>query len=167
MRRSTQNTLYHLLPILFWLLAVGGSLIPFAFHIPRYAFGYIPIALVLVCIVLLERIERHTESVEQCFQVALLLGIASYWLPTVVFLIIPAWAYLIYVNVFNLQSVLATLIGFAFVAIWAAIFIYLGWIANPWAQFWASENAWGWIPTGAILLAWLASTIARQILRVR
>jgi hypothetical protein len=53
------------------------------------------------------------------------------------------------------------------VAVWAAVFIWLGWIDNPWAHFFAKENAWGWIPAGAILIAWLATTIARQTLRER
>jgi len=159
--------LYHLLPVIFWILAVGGSLIPFAFGIPRYAFGYIPIVFVLLSIVILGRIERHSNSIEECFQVAVLIGIASYWLPTVVFLIIPIWGYLVYYNVFSLQSVTATISGLGLVAVWAAVCVYLGWIDNPWAEFFASKNAWGWIPTGAVLLAWLASTIVRQTLRVR
>ena len=159
--------LYHLLPVIFWLLAVGGSLIPFAFSIPQYALGYIPVALVMLCIFLLSRIERHSDSIEECFQVAILIGIASFWLPTVVFLLVPIWAYLIYYNVFSLQSVTATISGLGFVALWASLFIYLGWIDNPWMEFFAQKNAWGWIPTGAFLLAWLSSTIARQILRVR
>lgn len=96
-----------------------------------------------------------------------LLGIASYAMPTVVFLTLPVWAYLIYRNLFNLRSFIATLLGYALIAIWAAVFIALGWIGNPWACFFASENALGWIPLGAILLAWLASAIARQQLRIR
>lgn len=167
MTRRERVILYHLLPAIFWALAIGGSLIPFAFDIPRYAWGYIPIALVLFCIMKLGGIQRHTSSVNTCFQVALLIGIASYWLPTVVFLILPVWVYLIYINVFSIQSITATLIGLATVAIWAAVFIRLGWIANPWAEFFAPKNAWGWIPTGAILLAWLGSTIVRRNLRVR
>ena len=98
---------------------------------------------------------------------ALLLGIASYWIPTVVFLTIPVWAYLIYRNIFSGRSLLATLLGYVTVAIWATVFILLGWIANPWANFFALENALGWIPLGAILIAWLASTIVRQNLRER
>ena len=175
MRRQTQNMLYHLLPVIFWLLAVVGTLVPvilnytpYTIHLtPNYYWGYLVTALVLICIVFIGKIQRHSSSVEQCFQVALLLGIASYWLPTVIFLILPIWGYLIYHNLYSFRSFLATLIGFATVAIWAALFIVLGWIANPWADFFAKENAWGWIPTGAILLAWFASTIARQILRVR
>ena len=167
--------LYHLLPALFWALAIGGSLTTY-FILPSlqggdggrlFLFGYLVTALVLFVILIIGRIKRHSSSIEQCFQMAILLGVASYWLPTVLFLTVAFWTYLIYKNLFSFRSLVATLIGFVLVAIWAAIFVYVGWIANPWADFFAIENAWGWIPTGAILLAWLASTIARQNLRVR
>lgn len=175
MKRHTQVILYHLLPALFWALAIGGSLTTY-FILPSlqggdggrlFLFGYLVTALVLFVILIIGRIKRHSSSIEQCFQMAILLGVASYWLPTVLFLTVAFWTYLIYKNLFSFRSLVATLIGFVLVAIWAAIFVYVGWIANPWADFFAIENAWGWIPTGAILLAWLASTIARQNLRVR
>ena len=170
-----RQLLYHLLPAVFWLLAIGGSLVPvllnithYTLHItPNYYSGYFVAVIVLIIIVFIGKIKRHASSVEECFVMALLLGIASYWIPTVVFLTIPVWAYLIYRNLFSGRSILATLLGYALVAIWATIFILFGWIANPWAHFFALENALGWIPLGAILLAWLASTIARQILRAR
>ena len=133
----------------------------------NYYSGFIVAALVLLVIVIIGRIERHGSSVEQCFQMALLFGVASYWLPTVVFLTLPVWGYLIFKNLFSWRSFLATLIGYAVVAIWAAGFMLMGWITNPWADFFAQENALGWIPLGAILIAWLASTITRNILRVR
>ena len=175
MRRATQNRLYHLLPVVFWLLAIVGTLVPvflnftpYTLHLTsNYYWGYLVSLLVLLVILLIGRIKRHTSSVEECFQMALLLGIASYWLPTVLFLTLIVWGYLIFRNLFSLRSFFATLIGYSLVAIWAAGFILLGWIANPWADFFAKENALGWIPLGAILVAWLASTIARQILRVR
>ena len=176
MKRATQNMLYHLLPVVFWLLAVVGTLVPvvlshlspLASHLsPLYYYGYLVAVIVLIVILIIGRIKRHSSSIEQCFQMAILLGVASYWLPTVLFLTVAFWVYLIYKNLFSFRSLVATLIGFVLVAIWAVIFVYVGWIANPWADFFAIENAWGWIPTGAILLAWLASTIARQNLRVR
>lgn len=175
LKRQTQTLLYHLLPVVFWLLAIGGCVLTY-FLLPSllgedgsrpFLYGFLVAAIVLIVIGFIGRIKRHSSSVEECFLMALLLGIASYWLPTVVFLTIPMWAYLIYQNLFNGRSFLATLIGYALVAVWAAVFIFVGWIANPWAHFFASENALGWIPLGAILVAWLASTIARQILRVR
>ena len=165
--------LYYLLPVAFWLLAIGGSLVPlipsFNFQLSTFNYysGYLVAAIVLIIIVFIGKIKRHASSVEECFRMALLLGVASYWIPTVVFLVIPVWGYLIYQNLFSGRSLLATLLGYATVAIWATVFILLGWIANPWANFFALENALGWIPLGAILLAWLASTIVRQTLRVR
>ncbi len=165
--------LYHLLPAVFWLLAIGGSLIPmlpslnFQLSTFNYYSGYWVAAIMLIILVFIGNIKRHASSVEECFVMALLLGIASYWIPTVVFLTIPVWAYLIYRNLFSGRSLLATFLGYALVAIWAAVFIFFGWIANPWAHFFALENALGWIPLGAILIAWLASTIVRQNLRER
>ena len=162
--------LYHLLPVVFWLLAVGGSLVPLLpitnhqLPITHYLSGYLVAVLALICIAIIGRIKRHTNSVEECFLVALLLGIASYWLPTVLFLIIPIWAYLIYRNLFSFRSFLATLIGVATVAIWVLVLNYFS-IFN--FQFSLAYNLWAWIPVGSVLTAWLASTIARQILRVR
>lgn len=166
MRRSTQNTLYHLLPVVFWLLAIGGIVL-WEYCFTSSLFLLLPAGLALVAVLIIRRIPRHTESVNQCFNVALLLGIASYWLPTVLFLALPIWGYLVYQNLFNLRSFCATLLGLALVAVWAAVAVHMGWIANPWASFFSIENARGWIPTGAVLIAWLASTIARQTLRVR
>ena len=173
MKRSTQTLLYHLLPAVFWLLAIGGTLVPALPSLNtklstlNYYSGYWVAAIVLIVILFIGRIKRHASSVEECFGMALLFGIASYWLPTVVFLTIPVWAYLIYQNLFSGRSLLATFLGYAVVVIWAAVFIFFGRIANPWAHFFALENALGWIPLGAILLAWLGSTIVRQTLRVR
>ena len=128
---------------------------------------FIPALLVFPCALIICHLPRHADSREACFVCGLLLGIASYWLPTVLFLILPIWGYLYYRNLFSSRSLMATLIGLTTVAIWTSIFVYMGWIANPWADFFASKNAWGWIPTGAVLLAYLSSTIVRQILRVR
>ena len=172
MKRATQNILYHLLPVVFWLLAVGGSLVPIAFSLPTFHFplstdyywGYPVAAIGLICIAIIGRIKRHTNSIEECFQVALLLGIASYWLPSVIFLILPIWGYLIYQNLFSFRAFLATLIGWALVAVWVLVLNYFSILHYP---FSITHNLWAWIPAGSLLLAWLASTIARQILRVR
>ena len=171
MRRQTQIRLYYALPAVFWLLAVVGSILPIVLNTKlstlNYYWGFLVTAIVLTCIVIVGRIKRHESSVEQCFQVAVLLGIASYWLPTVVFLTIPVWIYLIYRHLFNMRSFVATFLGYALVALWAVLAVFMEWIVNPWAAFFAKENALGWIPLGAILLAWIASTIARQNLHVR
>lgn len=163
--------MYYALPVVFWLLAGAGTLVPIALNTElstiNYYFGYLVTAIVLLCILIIGRIKRHESSVEQCFQVAVLLGVASYWLPTVVFLTIPVWIYLSIRHLFSLRSFVAALLGYALVALWAGLAVFMGWIANPWANFFAKENALGWIPLGAILVAWMASTIARRTLRVR
>ena len=120
--------------------------------------------LALISAWLIRRIKRHASSEEECFVVGILLGIAAYWLPSVIFLILPVWAYLIYQNLFSLRSFLASLIGFAVVAIWMAV---LSVFQLSTFNFQLSANLFAWIPTGAVLLAWLGTTIVRQTLRVR
>ena len=177
MNRREATILSRVLPIVFWTLAVAGTVgVPFileSFNLqlstfnPNYWWGFAVTALVLFVIVIMERLDRHMIAISEAYASALLLGVASYWLPTVLFLILPVIGYLIYRNHFTLRSFSAILIGFATVAIWATVAIVLGWIGNPWASFFAPEMAWGWIPLGAVLLAWLASTIVQQNLRVR
>ena len=166
MKRQTQEILYHLLPIVFWLLAIGGTVLPMMWvSLPEgYWWGYLSAALMLICFFIIGRIERHTRSVEQCFQVALLLGIASYWLPSVVFLLVPIWGYLIYQNLLDTRSFIASLLGLAVVAVWIAVLHRFS-LADY--HFSPAYNVWAWIPTGSVLLAWLGTTIVRQILRVR
>ena len=159
MKRQTQEILYHLLPIVFWLLATGGSVLFY-----REWQGYVVALLALISAWLIRRIKRHASSEEECFVVGILLGIAAYWLPSVIFLILPVWAYLIYQNLFSLRSFLASLIGFAVVAIWMAV---LSVFQLSTFNFQLAHNVRAWIPTGAVLLAWLGSTIVRQTLRVR
>ena len=151
---------------MFWLLAIGGSIVPLlpVFDMPFSAMNYVVALIALICVGIIGRIRRHTSSVEECFQVALLLGIASYWLPSIVFLIVPIWGYLIYQNLFSMRSFFATLIGFAVVAIWMAVLAFL---QLSTFNFQLSTNLYAWIPTGACLVAWLASTIARRVLQIR
>ena len=159
--------LYHLLPVAFWLLASGGIVVweilsPFAFHFS--IFNYIPAALSLLSAAIIRRIPRHTESVEQCFVVALLLGIAAYWLPTVVGLMILIWFYLIYQNIFSLRSFLSSLLGFACVGVWFFVLSLFPFTFH-FSPF--TYNLSLWIPTASILLAWFFTVIIRKHLRVR
>lgn len=130
----------------------------------NYGWAFAVTALSLLSILIVHRIPRHTGSIEQCFQVALLLGIASYWMPSVVFLIIPIWFYLIYRNLFSFRAFLATLIGLAVVAVWIVVLNQLS-IINY--QLSITKDLWFWLPTGAFLVAYIASAIARQILQIR
>ncbi|MBR6066085.1 MAG: hypothetical protein IKP57_06665 [Paludibacteraceae bacterium] len=118
----------------------------------------------MIAVMIVRHIPRHGDAIEPCFRIALLLGIAAYWLPSVVFLVLPIWVYLIYRNLFNLRAFTATLIGLATVAIWMMVCHYLSIFTFP---FSLKENLWNWLPTGSLLFAYIASTISRQNLRVR
>ena len=179
-----RKLLYHLLPAAFWLLAIGGSLLPlllpFNFHLSpfNYLLGYAVSLVALLCILIVSRIKRHTNSVEECFVVALLLGVAAYWLPTVILLLLPIWGYLIYRNLFSFKSFMASLIGLATVGIWLFVLYqlpitnHLSPITNHLSpitnhQSPITNNLSAWIPLGAVLLAWLASAVTRHILQER
>jgi len=171
MTYQTRVILRRGLPILFWLLALGNSIaIPLGIgaSMPRsYWCGFAAGVCILLSCHALRKVDRHNPSSEEIFATSVLLSIGSYWLPTVLFLLIPAWGFLIYVNAFSHKSLLATLLGCGTVAIYAVILVYFGLISNPWSDFFSSDYSWGWIPAGAMWLAWLGSTIARQILRER
>ena len=164
MRRQTQEIVYHLLPVVFWLLAAGGMVLWEMYNVQFTIYNYIPGVSCLIGALLITHIKRHESAVVPCFQVAVLVGIAAYWLPSVLFLILPVWIYLIYRHLFDLRTFTATLIGLALVAIWMAVGSYFSLFSF---HFSLSANLFVWIPTGIILLAWLGSTIVRQILRVR
>jgi hypothetical protein len=164
MKRQTQEILYHLLPVVFWLLAAGGMVLWEMYNVQFTMYNYIPGIVCLISALLLTHIKRHENAVVPSFQVAVLLGIAAYWLPSVLFLILPVWIYLVYRHLFDLRTFTAMLIGFALVAIWIAVGNIFS-IFN--FQFSITNNLFVWIPTGIILLAWLGSTIVRQTLRVR
>mgnify|MGYP006988846714 CR=1 FL=1 len=171
--------LYRTLPVVFWLLAgaVCAAAWFFAPSLGSLSYGeggwrgwvgfVLPPVLVLLCLVIIRRLPRHSSSVEQCLWLGILTAIAAWWLPTVFVLLLPFWGYLSYNRTFSFRSFLATLIGVVLVAVWAAVCIYLGWTGNPWADFSASKNLWAWVPTGSFLFAYIASTTARRILRVR
>ena len=164
MKRQTQEILYHLLPVVFWLLAAGGMVLWEMYNVQFTMYNYIPGIVCLISALLLTHIKRHENAVVPSFQVAVLLGIAAYWLPSVLILILPVWIYLVYRHLLDLRAFTAMLIGLALVAIWMAI-------GNQFSifnfQFSITNNLFVWIPTGIILLAWLGSTIVRQTLRVR
>ena len=165
MKRATQNMLYHLLPVVCWLLATGGMVLAH-FLIP---YGDIwteimPPVLVLAALLSIQAIPRHSDSAEPCFRMGVLVAIAAYWLPSAVFLAIPIWIWLYQRNLYSFRSFLATLIGMALVAVWAIVLQQLS-IIN--CHLSLSSHLLAWIPTGITIFAWLLSTILRQTLRVR
>ena len=160
--------LYHLLPVAFWLLALGGIVVwEILTNHQLPITNYIPALLALLSAAIIRRIPRHTESVEQCFIVALLLGVAAYWLPTVTGLIVLIWFYLIYQNIFSFRSFLSSLLGFACVAVWFAVLHRFFPVIHTPISLSLSYNLNLWFPTASILLAWFLTVLVRKHLRVR
>lgn len=165
--------------MVFWLLAIGGSLLPMLpltgplYPWQDYAGGYLVALDALVVIFIMARIPKHSSSEKECFLMGLLLGIAACWMPLIVLLTIPVWGWLIYRNLFTLRSFLATLIGYATVAVWLfAIYLSPFSVASPLinSPFGAASlfiNSPFAIPVLSFLLAWLLSSIARRLLRER
>ncbi len=171
MKRQTQNILYHLLPVVFWLLAIGGSFVGylaisnFQFPISNVLHFFAPAVLAWVATWIIGRLKRHEEAVTPSFHVAVLLSIAAYWLPSVLVLVLPIWVYLFYLNAFSLRVVTATLIGFVLVAIWTLVLFKLSTLTYHLSPL--TYNLYAWLPTGAFVVAYIASTIVRRTLRVR
>ena len=171
MNRREANIWRSVLPVVFWTVGTVGSLIPVfvlenGVH-PNYLWGYLVSVLLLIPELKVSRIHRHESSEVTCLWIGLMVGISSYWMPTVLFLILPFWICLIVKNVFTLRGLTATLIGVGLVAIYASLAIWLGWITNTWANFFAVEYLWGWIPIGVFALAWLLSIYIKHVLYVR
>ena len=123
-----------------------------------------PAVLVLAAGTVIRRVKRHENVEEPAFLAAVLTGIAAYWLPSVLFLMLPAWGYMIYRNLFSLRVLLASLIGWAVVAVWVAVLSFFSVIAF---SFSIASNLILWIPTGSVLVAWIVSAVARYMFEVR
>ena len=171
MTYQTRTILRRTLPAVFWLLAVGGCVgVPFIIRWAapaNYWWGFLVAALLLVVLFIVTHIDRHESSSRENYQMAVLLGIASYWLPTIVFATVPLWMACAARFAFNFRAFTATVLGYLTVAVHAALFVYLGWIDLVWAHFFSPDYLWAWIPTGAVFLAWMGTTIVRKILRER
>lgn len=171
--RQTSNILYHLLPIVFWLLA-GGVCIYCAFFSQTFVLSrtayFAHLILYILILSILVHVRRRDTSIEACFQIGFLLSIAAYWLPPVIVLLVPIWIYFIVIQSFSFRAFLSSLIGVAVVALYAFIAVRCNWISNPWHYLWSGQYAfrWAeWLPLIALIVAWIASTIARRNLHAR
>lgn len=103
----------------------------------------------------LNQVNRHLNSSasEETFLATLLIGIVSYWLPSVLCSLLLVIILLILRKSFDGRSFLAIFIGLLLVAIYMGLFIYLGWIDRVWSQFFAPDTLNNWIPIGMIVFS--------------
>ncbi len=122
----------------------------------------IVIMAILVVLLIYQTIDKHLfqSAAEQMFLVTLVLGIASYWLPTIVFAIIAVVLMLLYRNTFDFKSIFAILIGIVVVAIYASIACVLGWIEPVWIDgFFDASLSLRWIPVLALTITLVIDVI--------
>lgn len=120
------------------------------------------ITVILLSVAVFQQIDRHrVESVaERVFLISVLLGLVSFLLPSVVLLLVPCALLLAYRQAFNGQSLMAILLGLGLVAIYASLFVWLGWIEPVWLDFFSSSFASRWLSIGALCISYILNTIA-------
>lgn len=110
------------------------------------------ILLLNMVLLVFQNIDRHQfrSAAEHTFLMTLLLSIASYWLPTVLLLLLPILFILILRNTFDSQALFAILIALVVVLIYAGLAYWLGWIEPVWLH----GLEWGylsrWLPVLAV-----------------
>lgn len=119
------------------------------------------ITLLMLAVYVYQQIDRHqiNSAAEHTFLISLLIGLSSYWLPSLLLLIVPVILSLIWRQSFDGQSFLAILLGLALIAIYATIFCWAGWIEPSWIHFFNSES----LPLWYIIVAGIVATIINYI----
>lgn len=115
----------------------------------------------MLAVYVFQHIDRHQvqSAAEHTFLIAVLVAIASYWLPSVLFLLIGVILLLSLRQSFDGQSFLAILMGLALVSIYAALLSWLGWITPTWIDFFATNTLYYWMPIAALCLGTIINFI--------
>ncbi len=165
MTYRTRQILRTTLPIAIWLLAAVGIYCFYRFSPnPRWEGA---LGLFLITPLYQRAVARHATCAKESFIAALVIGIASYWIPTVILLTpLIGWRIASYYTV-QFKDVLAFLLGCATVAIYAVLFITLGWCRNRWACFFCPYLLWGWIPLLLVYFATKSAKIAHNWFKIR
>ncbi|MCQ2323761.1 MAG: hypothetical protein MJZ53_02780 [Paludibacteraceae bacterium] len=150
MTLKQKQIIRYTVPAALWLLVGVGLFCFYRFcPYPRWE-GALTIFLIPLIFWKANR-RRGAWAKEICSSV-ICLGIASYWLPSIVFLTPLVWAYVAHWRFITDRMFIATALGYGIVAFYAAIAIYLGWIDNPWKCFFCWKWAYRWIPVVLITL---------------
>lgn len=115
----------------------------------------------LLVLLVFQMVDRHRfrSAAEQTFMMTLLLGIASYWLPTLVLLLIPIVLALMYRNTFDGQGLLAILLGLATCVIYIGVAYLFSWIELPWLNFFDPQINLRWVEVLALVVSFVVVVI--------
>lgn len=119
------------------------------------------VLLLLTCGYVFEHIDRHQIGfyAEYAFLMSILIGLASYWLPSVLLLILPLMVILAMRQTFDGQSFIAILMGLGLVALYAGLMVWLGWLQPSWFDFWNHDVSLRWLTIAAMCASLILNRI--------
>lgn len=130
--------------------------------------GLIPSTLVGLAVSILFSVEKHQDAApEEAFLASLLAGIASWWLPSLLFLLPFQYMFLQYRRAFDGRTFSASLMGLSVVALYAGLAIWQQWIPLSWYPFFRFSDLWTMVPTLLLLTIVIVLTNVQQDRRVR
>lgn len=171
MNYKTRKTLTILLPIALILLAVGGLVgLRFGGILTTDALinGLVTSLVSWVSIFVVLGVDRHqVYASEEAFLSSLLIAAVSYLLPVIIGIQLALWVILILRNTFNARVFVASLLGYAALAIIYGPLVCLGLLDNNWVAPFETTRLMPAIVVGLFWLSYILVTIVRQSLRVR
>ena len=171
MTYTTRKTLRTLLPIIILLSAIGvlvGLIVTRILQVEYLIKGCVGSLFSFLSYTICLRVDRHKgNAAEEAFLAAFLIAIGSYAFPAILFFQVVLWGILIYRQAFDGRTFMASILGYAAVAIIAFALLRLGWIDNPWLTIFSSHELMAGIVVGVFWGAWVLITIVRQTLHER
>lgn len=109
---------------------------------------------------LLMQVDHHTNAsaAEETFLASILIGLMSYFLPTLLFSLVLVYIILARRQSFDGKAFLASLIGMLLVALYAGIAIWFGKIDFVWADFFSTATLTRWFPLALMILSILLNS---------
>lgn len=151
-RQNIYKSLPVALPLLAGLLCLAVWLLAPADGRRALLWGLIPAALIGLAISVLFKVEKHQDAApSEAFLSSMLGGIASWWLPSVLFLVPFQYFFLAYRRALDARTVSASVMGFAVVALYAGLAIWQAWIPVSWYPFFRFSDLWTMVPTVLLL----------------
>ena len=130
--------------------------------------GLIPAVLIALAIRVLFSVEKHQDSApEEAFIASLFGGVASWWLPSLLFLLPFEYLFLLHRRALDGRTFSGSLMALLVVAIYAALAIWQEWIPLSWYPFFRMSDLWTMVPILLILIVIFVVTNVQQNRRVR
>lgn len=158
-----KQQLYKALPIALPLLA-GLLYALTAVFVPKEVrqvllWGLVPTVLIGLGIQVLYSVEKHQDSAPQeAFLATLFCAVASWWLPSLLFLLPFSYLFLNYRRAFDRRTFSASVMALVVAALYASIAIWQEWVPMSWYPFFRFNDIWTSIPVLLLLIVVIVLT---------